>query len=367
MGPRRAGKSTLLRSEFPNHQYVTLDDLDELDHAKKDPKDFIGSLGKSFIIDEAQRAPELAIAIKYVIDQERVDQAILTGSTGLRLLDKSQDTLAGRLQIYHLPPCCWGENLAQNARETVAKVAQRDLRNALEYGGFPEILNLESLSEKEEVLNLYKNTYFTRDLANISNLENIDGLRALFQALIRGLGSRYEVSSLVKDCGLSTPTTKKYLNSLLQSELAFKVHGYHLGPAKRYISAAKTYFADNGILTALSNDFSAGQQFENFVVSEIEKRRKLNFFKCDQLFYYESTGGREIDLILEEKNDIYCIEIKSGTQVKNRDLQNLKEYSLAKSHKTTHKILIYQGAESYKDNGIQIVPVFDFYKSQRPF
>lgn len=367
LGPRRAGKSTLLKAQYTQHKYVTLDDLDDLDWARKDPKGFVSNLGKEFIIDEAQRAPELAIACKWAIDQKGA-HAVLTGSTGINLFQSTTETLAGRIEIRQLPPSCFGEQAGErlvfreDLKYEVSKEAQRSLESFMRYGGFPEVCEQSTDEAKEQLLKNYKNTYFTKDLADLSSLENLEGLRALYQALIRGLGSRYEVSSLSKECGLSVPTTKKYLNSLLQSGLAFKLYGYHLAAAKKYISAAKTYFCDNGILTSLSHEYSQGQLVENFVVSEIEKRRKLGFFDCEELYYFESAGGREIDLILDEPKRVTVIEVKASRHISDRDLRNLLDFKL-KTRKTVRKIIYYMGSEVTKEAGIELLPIWTLWRS----
>ncbi len=98
---------------------------------------------------------------------------------------------------------------------------------------------------------------------------------------------------------------------LTQSDLAFKLYGYQFGPAKRFLKAAKLYFADNGLITALGMQLSRGQWAENFVISELEKRRKLGFIKSDQFYYYKSAGGQEIDLIFRTDDALYAIEFKA--------------------------------------------------------
>ena len=110
LGARRAGKTTLVKNLFPDWSYATLDDLDYLDWAKKDPKGFIKSLGSRAIIDEIQRVPRLTIAVKNAIDNHDC-RFIMTGSSSLGLLDVAADTLAGRISIYSLPTACWGESL----------------------------------------------------------------------------------------------------------------------------------------------------------------------------------------------------------------------------------------------------------------
>ncbi len=81
----------------------------------------------------------------------------------------------------------------------------------------------------------------------LSNIENLDGLLAVFHHIHRSIGSHLEISNFARESGLSHPTAKKYLNALLQSQLTFKLYGYQYGPAKRFVKAAKTYVADTGI------------------------------------------------------------------------------------------------------------------------
>ncbi len=371
IGPRRSGKSTYLKVLFPNYKYVTLDDLDHLENSKKDTKNWIEKLGSNFIIDEAQRNPDIAIAIKWAIDEKNV-HCILTGSTGLNLFEKSTETLAGRIQIFYMTPACFGENhghLIDYSQLIIdpdlIKKAQRELLSFLESGGFPEIVSAPE-DQQEELLQIYKNSYFTRDIASLNKIENVEGLRALYLALIIGLGSRYETSSLVQETGLSTITVKKYLNTLQQSGLLFKLYGYHQSAAKRYISSAKSYFIDISLLKALSRDYSTGQLIESFVISEIEKRRRLGLIKAEELFYYESVGGREIDLIYEEKNQITIIEIKSTKKVSGKDLRNIREFEI-KSTKKIAKIIYYLGDTFYtepdKTEIIQIRPIWSLFRT----
>ena len=109
IGPRRSGKTTILKMRFPEYQYITLDNLDYLNWATRDAKGLIDHLGSKAIIDEIQRKPELTIAVKYAIDNEDA-HILMTGSSSVGLLSTMADTLAGRVQIYSLPSACWGEN-----------------------------------------------------------------------------------------------------------------------------------------------------------------------------------------------------------------------------------------------------------------
>lgn len=243
LGPRRCGKTTLLQSRFPDYNYITLDDLDALNWAKNDPKGFITQLGQNAIIDEIQRHPALTVAAKFAIDNENA-HFLMTGSSSIGLLDSTADTLAGRINIYSLPTACWGENEGRFTHGifhdriafNILIQANRKIQTALLFGLFPEILTTPKPENKSELLTNYKNTYFTRDLMQLSNIENIEGLYAIFNHLIRSIGSHLEVSNFAREAGMSHPTTKKYLNTLLQSQLIFRLYGYQYGPAKRDVN-----------------------------------------------------------------------------------------------------------------------------------
>ncbi len=370
VGARRAGKTTLLKHCYPQWPYATLDDLDHLDQAKRDPKGFISDLGKLAIIDEIQRHPLLTVAVKFALDNQKA-RFLMTGSSTLGLLDAAADTLAGRIDIISLPTACWGEELGPpthsilNDRAPLPQIkeANRSLAGAMTYGQFPEVLLQQSDNNKHEVLVNYRNTYFTRDLMQLSNLENLDGLLAVLQHLVRSIGSHLEVSNFAREAGISHPTAKKYLNALQQAQLTFKLYGYQYGPAKRYIKAAKTYFADSGIILSLNAGASSGQLLENFVLAEFEKRRKLGRIKADQLYYYKSAGGNEIDLVFEVDNTVYAIEIKSNRKPSPRDLQSLRQFT-DRLNRPVRRYLVYPGDEYQTIDNIRLLPAAALFRGQ---
>jgi predicted AAA+ superfamily ATPase len=286
-------------------------------------------------------------------------------------LDAAADSLAGRIDIVSLPTACWGEELGgpthsildDHASPPQIKEANRNLSGAITYGQFPEVLIQEKDSDKHEILVNYRNTFFTRDLMQLSNIENLDGLLGVLQHLTRSMGSHLEVSNFAREAGISHPTAKKYLNALQQAQLTFKLYGYQFGPAKRYIKAAKTYFADNGIIHSLNTGVGTGQLLENFVVAEFEKRRKLGMIKADQFYYYKSAGGNEIDLVFETNNTVYAIEIKSTQRPAPRDLHNLEQFR-DRLNRPVRRYLIYPGEEYRTIENIQLLPAAALFRGQ---
>lgn len=367
LGPRRAGKTTFLKSRFPDYKYITLDDMDYYTWADSDPKGLIESLGKRAIIDEIQRKPNLTIAVKYAIDQYNA-LFFMTGSSSLGLLNQSAETLAGRVNLYSLPTACFGENNGlynhsiynYKLSALAIKSGQRLLEEAISFGQFPEILNQNNQTQKGELLNNYRDTYFLRDLMQLSNIGNLKALLIIFHHLVRSIGSHIEVSNFAREAGISFQTAKKYLDILNQSQLTFRLYGYQFGPAKRFIKASKTYFADNGIIKSMNINVSEGQLLENFVIAELEKRRKLGFIKATQFFFYKSIAGREIDLIYETGKELYAIEIKNTKNPTARDVKNLVDFSKSIKQKV-NTFLFYKG-ETYREiNNVRLIPVAALY------
>jgi len=370
VGSRRSGKTTLLKHHYPKWSYATLDDLDHLDWAKGDPKGFITHLGQKAIIDEIQRLPLLTVAVKYAIDNQEA-RFLMTGSSTLGLLDAAADSLAGRIDIVSLPTACWGEELGEPTHSLLndqasphqIKEANRMLSAAMAYGQFPEVLVQQGDDNKREVLVNYRNTYFTRDLMQLSNIENLDGLLAILHHLVRSLGSHLEVSNFAREAGISHPTTKKYLNALHQAQLTFRLYGYQFGPAKRHIKAAKTYFADNGIILSLNVGVNTGQLLESFVLAEFEKRRKLGIIKTDQFYYYKSAGGHEIDLVFESADTVYAIEIKSTRRPAARDFHHLVRFT-DRLNRPVRRYLFYKGEEYLTIDNVQLLPVAALFRGK---
>jgi uncharacterized protein len=369
LGPRRVGKSTFLKKNFPDFKYLTLDDLDILALAEKDPKALFED-ATQIIVDEIQRVPRLTIAAKFAMDEQKAT-ILMSGSSRIGLLDASADSLAGRIDILELPPACWGEDLGppthsifnDEAPPLQIKEAGRKLDLFLKYGGFPEVLSTHDEEEKNNILQNYRNTYFTRDLSLLSNIQDITGLRAILHHYALSLGSITQVENFRQDAGLSNITAKKYLNSIYQSSLGFTLIGYQYGPSKRHIKGTKSYYCDTGMITALGVQCSRGQIVENFVISEIEKRRKLGFYKTDQLYFYKNTSGFEIDVVIIEKDKVKVIEIKSTSRPAKKDIKRLKDF-VGMDKKNRAGYLFYLGEDYQIIEGILCIPIAALYRGR---
>ncbi|MBF0299276.1 MAG: ATP-binding protein [Oligoflexia bacterium] len=369
LGARRAGKTTLLRNIFKEAHYITLDDFDFFQMAETDPKGVFENTKGDIIVDEIQRVPKLLIAVKNRIDNYH-QKVFMTGSSSLGLLSKGTETLAGRIKICECPTLCYGEEmgpplgsfLKDQPSKTVINEARRKLDSWLEYGGFPEVMTYDNEADKKALLKDYKNTFFTKDLLLISNIVDARGLNGCMNYLATSICSRIDVSSVAKESGLSHPTTKKYLNALEASRLAFTITGHQFGPAKRLLKSSKYYYSDISIPQSLGVRLSEGQMLELFVISELEKRRKLGKFDCDFFHYYETEKGKEIDLIIDEGSIITAIEIKNTSNPRKSDVHNLIDFSIKSRKVKLRKVLLCKSEKITTIEDVEVWPIYALYR-----
>jgi hypothetical protein len=171
------------------------------------------------------------------------------------------------------------------------------------------------------------------------------------------------VSNFAREAGVSHPTAKKYLNALNQAQLTFQLHGYQFGPAKKFVKATKTYFADNGIMQSLNIPVSPGPLLESFVIAEMEKRRKLGWIEADRLYYYKSAAGHEIDLVFETRDALYAVEIKCTQRPGSKDFTNLEHFE-PKKKISVQRILFYLGEQYATKGNVQLIPVAALFRGK---
>jgi predicted AAA+ superfamily ATPase len=180
VGPRRAGKTTLVRKMGEaGRTYITLDDQTTLDAAKSDPVGFIRGLDQA-IIDEIQRAPDLLLAIKKTVDEDyRPGRFLLTGSANVLTLPRVADSLAGRMETIHMLPLARAEVIGKTPRflerlfdgklqGDQAAVVGEGLVKLVLVGGFPEAINRESERRRQDWMRSYLTSVLTRDLRDIA-------------------------------------------------------------------------------------------------------------------------------------------------------------------------------------------------------
>ena len=344
-GARQTGKSTLVRQLAPaDRRYRSLDDLDVIDAARRDPDALVGG-DRPVTLDEVQRAPELLHAVKRAIDRRRrPGRFVLTGSANLLLMRRVSESLAGRASYLTLWPMtrreqrglggCGVWEALIGARDgdwldllAAAPDEPEDWRALARRGGFPvPAVHLRAASERAVWFDGYVRTYLERDLQALSSIAALPDFRRLMQAAALRLGQLVNQTDLGRDVGLPQPTVRRYLNLLETSHLLVRVPAYAVNRTRRLIKAPKLYWADTGVALHLAGGAEpGGPHLENVVLQDLVAWRDARLDNAD-VFHWRTTIGEEVDFVIETGGRLLPIEIKSGGRLRLDDAAPLRAF-----------------------------------------
>lgn len=354
-GPRQSGKTTLVKSTFPDYDYVSLEDPDTRMIALNDPRGFLQGYEKGIIIDEAQRAPEIFSYIQGMADQlNKEGQFILTGSQNFLLLENISQSLAGRVAILKLLPLS-----IQELQD--AKIETNNADKLIFEGLYPRLYDKKITPG--DYYPYYLQTYVERDVKLIKNIVNQSVFIKFMKICAGRIGQIINVNELASSCGITRITVNSWLSILQASYIIYLVQPHHKNFNKRLIKMPKLYFYDTGVACSLlgikkqeqlSLHFIYGSLFENFVINEFIKE-ELNNGNIPEYYFWRDKSGKEIDLIAEKNNKLFPIEIKAGKTFNSDFLKNLKYWNKLSGNTSDNSYLIYGGDNSYKTDSGNIV------------
>ena len=312
-GPRQSGKTTLVKSLFPKHSYVNLENIAELEKIKEDPLNFLKTVKKGVIIDEIQKYPELLSYIQVSIDEDfQPAKFILTGSQNLLLLDKVSQSLAGRVSIIRLYPLSLSE--LQNEKKH-----KKDYLEQIYTGFYPAVYDKNF--EPVEYYENYLNTYVQRDVRSIKNIGDLSGFVKFLRILATRIGQLLNLSEIGGQLGLSHKTIMSWVSILEASYIIFLLEPHFNNFGKRIIKSPKVYFTDIGLATNLlnlntvreiKNYYALGSLFENLVIMDLYKEI-INKDSKSNIYFFRDKSGNEVDLLIDRGNVLEPVEIKSSS------------------------------------------------------
>lgn len=344
-GARQTGKSTLAAACGPEgRRYLSLDDYDVLDLARRDPESLVAGAGP-VTLDEVQRAPALLSAVKRAIDRgRRPGQFLLTGSANLLMMRRISESLAGRASYLTLWPMTLGEQLGRGRcgawEELVATpdgdwldvLAEQpdeaaDWRALALRGGFPvPAVHLRRAAERDIWFDGYARTYIERDLQALSSITSLPDFRRLMRAACLRIGGLVNQSALGRDVGLPQPTVHRYLNLLETSYLLVRVPAFLANRRKRLMKSPKLYWADTGLALHLAGESAPrGPHLENLVLQSLLAWRDARRDRAE-ILHWRTTRGDEVDFVIELGGSLLPAEVKATTTPRLRDARHLKTF-----------------------------------------
>jgi predicted AAA+ superfamily ATPase len=357
-GPRQSGKTTLVRSTFPERQYVNLEDPELRTFASEDPKAFLSQLSEGVIIDEAQRVPELFSYMQLIVDENKnPGQFILTGSNNFLLNQSISQSLAGRISYINLMPFSYFE---------LKKLNKEYSSNELILNGmYPPVYDQNI--PPEIWYPEYIQTYIERDVRQIKNIGDLLVFEKFLKLLAGRTGQELNYSSLAVETGVDFKTIQSWIGILESSFIIHLIKPFYKNFNKTIVKRPKVYFIDSGLACSLLGITKIyhlethplrGALFETFVVSEVLKQ-KLENISNQALYFWRDKTGREIDLIIDNAISLIPIEIKSGQTFQKDFIKHLIYFM--KLAKTNHAKVLYDGSNPQKrSDGIEILNWKDF-------
>jgi predicted AAA+ superfamily ATPase len=366
VGPRRAGKTTLVRKMGEaGRSYITLDDQTVLEAAQSDPAGFIRGLDKA-IIDEIQRAPDLLLAIKKSVDEDyRPGRFLLTGSANVLTLPRVADSLAGRMETIQMLPLARAEIEARapiflerlfegKLQGHKDAIVGDDLVQLVLRGGYPEAISRDGERRRQDWARSYLTSILTRDLRDIAEVEKLTELPKFVRLLAEHSGQLANYSQLAAGINVNHRTSQRYVGLLEQVFLIATVQPWFTNALKRIVKTPKLHFLDSGLLaTARGLTFDRvkadrgtfGSLLETFVFSEVLKLMTASDLRVTP-HHFRDRDMREVDIVLErDDGTIAGIEVKASATVKAGDFSGLRALADACGDRFAFGAVLYDNTD----------------------
>lgn len=366
VGPRRAGKTTLVKSMGEaDRTYITLDDQTVLEAARSDPAGFIRGLDRA-IIDEIQRVPDLLLAIKKTVDEDyRPGRFLLTGSANVLTLPRIADSLTGRMETLQMLPLARAEvegrtpsflerlfeGKLQNRRKAVVG---DDLVQAVLLGGFPEAIARKSERRQQDWARSYLTSILTPDLRDIAEVEKLTELPKFVRLLAEHSGQLVNYSQFGASINVSHKTGQRYVGLLEQVFLIATLQPWFTNALKRIVKTPKLHFLDSGLLASTrgltfdrvkAERATFGGLLESFVFSEVLKLMTASDLRLTP-HHFRDRDMREVDIVLERDDGMIAgIEVKASATVRSGDFAGLRALAEPCGDRFAFGVVLYDNTD----------------------
>lgn len=386
-GARQVGKSTLMQSLVsPSVRYYTLDDPVTRAAVLRDPNGFIAAQTGPILIDEVQRVPEIFLAIKLAVDQQRKPgQFLLSGSVNVLMMPRLADSLAGRVEIITLWPLAQAEisttahnfiddlfadphasNNRLNGLHTMPADREAILTMLLT-GGYPEAMKRRSERRRNAWFESYSSTVLQRDVRELAQIDGLTQMPRLFAHLAHKACGALNTADVSRSLGMAQTTLKRYLSLLQIVYFVSLLPAWSPRESHRAQKTPKLFFNDSGLLAHTLGMSAAslgtlaglpGNLLETWVFNELTKQ--LGWASAPaELMHYRTSTGMEVDFILQDRQGrIVGIEVKVSSQVGGNDFKGLRHLRELLGSQFHRGIVLHPGVQTVAfDTQLAAVPL----------
>ncbi len=346
-GPRQVGKTTLLCMCRADASYTTLDRIDVLAAARNEPEAFLSGLRKPAIIDEVQYVPDLFRYVKVACDEDRRAKGrfLLTGSQRFQMMRGVDESMAGRAAILEL----LGLSLREESRDAFRRpfvpdaayvgernphpLASQEVWRRIWRGDLPEL----AADERIDVGLYYQSyiqTYLQRDVRDLAQVGDMGKFMRFIELLAHLQGALLNKSDLANRLDIDFRTVDRWLSVLEASNVIYLLRPFSPNAGKRVVKTPKLYFLNSGLAAALlklstpedaQRSERAGELLEGFVVAEVLKSFLNENGRMPQLYFYRTSNGKEIDLVIERGDVLHPVEVKKAEIARPGDTKAFAE------------------------------------------
>jgi predicted AAA+ superfamily ATPase len=360
LGPRGTGKSTFLKSFFPEALYIDLLKAENFNSLLANPSRLENLIPSQFsqfvIIDEIQRIPELLNEVHRLIEDKKI-HFILTGSSARQLRKKGTNLLAGRARTFHFYPLTHAE-----------LGADFNLEKSIQFGHLPEAYTKD---DPMLYLKSYVQTYLKEEIDQEGLTRNLSAFARFLESASFSQAQPLNISKVADDCHVDRKVTEGYFKILEDLMIAERVPVFTRRAKRKMGGHPKFFFFDCGVYQAIrprgpldSPEEIQGPAWETLVWQELRARNEYSGWGYD-IFTWRTQAKQEVDLILYGEKGLHAIEVKRSDRIRREDLESLQlfknDYPMAQLH------FIYGGKEQKILSDIKIWPIENFLKEISSF
>jgi predicted AAA+ superfamily ATPase len=360
-GPRGTGKTTWLKTNYPDAYYIDLLSTKLFVNYSSNPERLIEIVEgnpekKVFIIEEVQRIPSILTIVHKLIEEKKELQFILTGSSARKLKRTGIDLLAGRALLKKCHPFIAAELSEQFV-----------LENALKLGLIPLVV---ASTNPDEVLHSYAALYIREEVQSEGLVRNVGNFSRFLEAISFSHANILNVSEVARECSVERKTVEAYISILEDLLLGYKLPVFTKRAKRILISHSKFYFCDSGVFQSLRpkgpldsiNEIS-GQAIEGLVLQHLIAWIDYSNIG-EKVYYWRTKSGLEVDFIIYGENEFVAIEVKNSDKVNPKELKGLKNFN--EDYPEARLLFLYRGTEKLKKGNILVMPVEIFLKQLIP-